>query len=414
VKIIGIKAWEIFDSRGLPTIACKLFLENNLAVCSSVPAGTSRSKHEAVELRDNDERLFGYGVKKAIDRIENKIAPIIIGKKPNLVQMDVSMLELDNTANKSNLGANAMLAVSIAICKAQALVESLELYEFIAYLCGFDTVSFPCPLFNVINGGLHADNNLPVQEIMIMPLDQISFRAAIETGFTIFHGLGKLLRQQGKATTVGQEGGFAPNFTDVQEALDCIMEAVEKYGDGNPIMIALDVAASHFYDAKTKTYTWQGKQMKKQGLINLYKKLINNYPIYSIEDGLTETDWDGWEQMTETLGSQVRIIGDDIFATNPERIWRGIEHDVAQAALIKPNQVGTVTETLQAAMLCKEYNWDVIVSHRSGETNDSFIADLAIGISAEQFKAGGCSRGERMAKYNRMLIIEDELMAKSS
>ncbi len=410
MKIIGIKAREIFDSRGLPTLACELFLENNLSVCASVPAGTSRGIHEAVELRDGGDRLLGYGVLKAIAAIENKIAPALIGKKPNVVQMDVIMLELDNTPDKSHLGANTMLAVSIAVCKAQALIESLELYELIAYLCGFETVAFPSPMFNIINGGLHADNNLPVQEIMIMPLNQLSFRTAAETGFTIFHGLKKLLRKQGKSTAVGDEGGFAPVFTDINQALNLVMEAVEQYGNNNPIMISLDVAASHFYDTETQTYTWQGKQINKQELIDIYKQLIGNYPIYSIEDGLSETDWNGWEQMTETLGSQVKIIGDDIFATNPERIWHGIEHNVAQAALIKPNQVGTVTETLQAVKLCKEYNWNVVVSHRSGETNDSFIADLAIGVSANQIKAGGCSRGERMAKYNRLLKIEDNLM----
>ncbi len=413
MKITGIQAREIFDSRGLPTIACELFLENKFSVCASVPTGTSRGMHEATELRDGGKRLEGLGVLKAIEVIEKKIAPALIGKEPNVVQMDVMLLELDDTPDKSRLGANTLLAVSIAICKAQALAESLQLYELIAYLCSFETVALPCPLFNIINGGLHADNNLSVQEIMIMPLNQPSFRSAVEAGFTVFHGLKKLLHKQGKSITVGDEGGFAPCFDDIQQALDLIMEAIEQYGDGNPVMIALDVAASHFYNQKTEKYTWQGKQISKQELIDYYQYLISNYPIYLIEDGLTETDWNGWEQLNELIGSDVKIIGDDIFATNPERIWHGIEQDVAQGALIKPNQIGTVTETLQAAKLCKEYNWDVIVSHRSGETNDSFIADLAVGVSAEQIKAGGCSRGERIAKYNRLLKIEDQLFMKS-
>ena len=412
MKILNIKAREIFDSRGLPTLACELFLENNLSVCASVPAGISRGMHESVELRDGGDRLLGYGVLKAIAIIENKIAPVLIGKKPNVVQMDVTMLELDDTPNKSRLGANAMLAVSLAVCKAQAVVESLELYEFIAYLCGFETVALPCPMFNVINGGLHADNNLQIQEIMIMPLEKISFRAALETATTVFHGLKKLLRQQGKSTAVADEGGFAPIFNNVEEALDLVMKAIEQYGNKSNIVIALDVAASHFYDAQTETYAWQGKQIDRKELIALYKQLIASYPIYSIEDGLGETDWSGWKQMTKVLGSQVKIIGDDIFTTNPQRIWWGIEHNTAQAALIKPNQIGTVTETLQAVKLCKEYNWDVIVSHRSGETNDSFIADLAVGVSAAQIKAGGCSRGERMVKYNRLLKIENNLVIK--
>jgi len=412
VKIINIKAREIFDSRGLPTLACELFLENNFSVCASVPAGISRGAHESTELRDGGDRLLGHGVLKAIAIIENKIAPVLVGKEPNVVQMDVTMLELDDTPNKSRLGANTMLAVSIAVCKAQAIVESLELYEFIAYLCGFETVALPCPMFNVINGGLHANNNFQVQEIMIMSLQEPSFRAAMEGATTIFHGLKKLLGQQGKSTAVADEGGFAPIFNNVKEALDIVMEAIEKYGNRSNIMIALDIAATHFYDAQTQTYIWQGKQIDRQELLALYRKLIASYPIYSIEDGLSETDWSGWKQMTETLGSQVKIIGDDIFTTNPNRIWQGIEHETAQAALIKPNQIGTVTETLQAVKLCKEYNWDVIVSHRSGETNDSFIADLAVGVSAKQIKAGGCSRGERMAKYNRLLKIEDNLMIK--
>ncbi len=410
MKIINIYAREIFDSRGLPTVECELVLENGIVITASVPAGASRSIHEARELRDGGKRLMGKGVQQAVQNIENIIASALIGKEPNIVQMDVMLLELDGTDDKSKLGANTLLAVSSAVCKAHALCESLTLYELIAYVCGFEMVALPCPAFNIINGGVHADNKLQTQEIMIMPLGESSFRAAMETGVTIFHALKKLLTDRGKSTNVGDEGGFAPDVADEQEALDLLMEAIELVASDKNIMIALDIAASQFYKTESQTYSWYGKDVSADQLISWYTKLLDSYPIYSIEDGLGETDWDNWVAMTKALDSRVKVIGDDIFVTNVERIWQGIERKAAHGALIKPNQIGTVTESLQAAKLCKEYDWDVIVSHRSGETNDSFIADLAVGVGATQIKAGGCSRGERMAKYNRLLKIEDELL----
>ena len=410
MKIAKIQAREIFDSRGWPTIACELFLEDGSYVCSSVPAGASRGLHEMVELRDGGERLMGLGVQKAIDHIHNSIAPELEGNEPNLVVMDALLLDLDGTDNKSRLGANAILAVSIAVCKAQALINELELYEFIAHLCGFESIALPCPMFNVINGGIHADNKLQVQEIMIIPIGEPSFRFAMETGVELFHGLKNVLKKNGKSTNVGDEGGFAPDVEDENEALDLLMEAIEQYASKKNIMIALDVAASQFYNPEKRTYSWYKKEVSADELLAWYEKLINQYPIYSIEDGLSETDWDNWERMTEELGNNVKIIGDDIFVTNPQRIWDGIERNIANATVIKPNQIGTITETLQAIKLCDEYNWDTVVSHRSGETNDFFIADLAVGVSAAQIKAGGCSRGERMAKYNRLLKIEDGLL----
>ncbi len=412
MKITKVISREIFDSRGFPTVECELILDNNFSVVASAPSGASRGKYEAVSLYDNNTRLMGFGVRKAVNNIEQIIAPLLIGKEPNTVQMDTMLVQLDGTDNKSKLGANALIATSMAICKAHALMEHIELYELIAYLCGFETVSLPLPMFNMINGGVHADNNLQIQEYMIVIIGMNSFREVMECGVTIFHTLKELLRQQGKRVAVGDEGGFAPNFTNETEALDSLMMAIElvQKNFNATIMISLDVAASQLYDAKRQMYCWQGQYINTNELIAWYESLLKRYPIYSIEDGLSESDWDGWQTLSNTIGSKVKIVGDDIFVTNPQRIWEGIQRDISNAVLIKPNQIGTVTETLQAVKLCKEYNIHTIISHRSGETNDSFIADFAVGISADQIKAGGCSRGERMAKYNRLLRIEQQLI----
>jgi enolase len=395
----------------MPTISCIITLENGIRVTASVPTGTSRGEREAVELRDGGARLMGQGVLKAVQALENVIAPVLIGQVPNVVRMDEQMLALDGTANKSKLGANTILAASIAICKAQAVVEQCEPYELIAELCGYDFVSLPFPMFNVINGGLHASNGLQVQEFMIMPVGVPTFHTAMEVGITFFHTLKKILKQNGLSTAVGDEGGFAPDFQHEAQALDYIMEAMEymEQNQGVSLMIALDVAASHFYNRTAKAYNWQGKSISSDDLIAWYKQLVDQYPIYAIEDGLSEHDWDGWKQLTMELGSRIQIVGDDIFVTHAETIFHGIQENVANTVLIKPNQVGTVTETLQAIKLAKEYERNVIVSHRSGETNDFFIADVAVGTSAGQIKAGGLSRGERLAKYNRLLQIEDQL-----
>ncbi len=414
MKIVNVSAREIFNSRGMPTIECELTLEEGKRVVASVPTGTSRGEGEALELRDGGTRLKGMGVLKAVQIIETKIAPLLIGLQPNVIRVDELLCDLDGTENKSNLGANTTLAVSIAVCKAQAVAEGVPLYELIADLCGYDLVSLPYPMFNVINGGMHASNNLQIQEFMIMPVGISTFHKAMEIAAHFYQALKTRLENAGKDTAVGDEGGFAPNFGNDTQALDFLMESIEKVQQttDSTIMIALDVAASQFYNRRTGEYNWQGMGMSSAEMIDWYAKLVEKYPIYGIEDGLSEHDWDGWEQLTLKLGSKIQIVGDDIFVTNLERIRDGIEQDVANTVLVKPNQVGTVTQTLQAIMLSKAYDRNVIISHRSGETNDPFIADMAVGTSAGQIKAGGLSRGERMAKYNRLLQIEQELLGK--
>lgn len=413
MKIEKIRAREMYDSRGNPTIACDIMLNDGAWYTASVPSGKSTGTHEATELRDGGKRLDGKGVRKNIEIIENIIAPILIGKEPMLVNMDAAMLELDGTDNRSRLGANTILAVSMAICRAQAAVEMMNLYEFIPFICQLDVVAMPAPMINILNGGVHADNGLSIQEFMIVPQDMDTFEKAMEFGATVFHELKKLLHANGKSTLVGDEGGFAPTLSSTEEALDYITQAIaqaKKYCEGDAT-IAIDVAASQLYNSTTQRYTIDGKSLTTNELLAWYLQLTEQYPISSIEDGLNENDWTGWERMVELLGDKILVVGDDLFATNPERIWAGIERNAANGVIIKPNQIGTVTETLQAIKLCEENGVPVIVSHRSGETNDSFIADLAIGVSAQYIKAGGCSRGERLAKYNRLLEIEQELFS---
>ncbi len=412
MKIRQLIGREIFDSRGLPTLACDLILEDGRSVTASVPAGTSRGSGEAIEMRDGGERLMGMGLKKAIDILEQKIAPRFVGHLPELVQMDLQLIEMDGTLTKEKFGANTLLAVSMAVAKAQALINGVELYELVAELCDLGSVSLPLPMFNMINGGAHANSGLQIQEFMVVPVHAPTFRIAMESAAILFHTLGNLLKKKKKSTAVGLEGGFAADFKSEHEALDLLMEGLEQTKndrEGN-FVLALDVAATQFYDSKKKRYRFQGEEKTTEQMIAFYEKLADEYPIYSIEDGLSEDDWDGWIAMQKALGSDVQLVGDDIFVTNPQKIAQGIEKNAAGAVLIKPNQIGTITETLQAIKLCKEYDMNVIISHRSGETNDSFIADLAVGTSAGLIKAGGCSRGERLAKYNRLLRIEDMLV----
>ena len=409
MKINAIHAREIFDSRGIPTIECGIALSDGAVITSSVPAGISRGMHEAVELRDGTDRLMGFGVQKAVKVIEEIIAPTLVDRNPDLIAFDIELLHLDATDDKSQLGANTVLAVSMAVCKAQAYIEGAELYEFIAHISQYSTVALPCPMFNMIGGGVHANNNFPIQELLIVPTKEFSFHDAMDTGATIYHTLQDILRAQGKIAAVGYEGEFVPNFSNEYEPFDLVMEAIEKSGNGNNVMLAIDVAASQLYNNETGLYKFCGNNVSAHELIEWYDNLISRYPMYSIEDGLGESDWNGWRDMKKELGARVKIIGDDIFTTDPQRIWYGIEKNCATSSIIKPNQIGTVTETLQAIQLCKDNEWDVVVSHRSGETNDAFIADLAVGTSATHIKAGGCSRGERMAKYNRLLQIEEIL-----
>jgi enolase len=408
-KIIGR---EIYDSRGYPTIECEIILEDGTYVLGSAPSGLSKGVGEAYELRDGGTRLMGLGVNDAVEKLEHIIAPELIGKVPDLVSMDVAMLELDGTDHKSNLGANTMIATSIAVLKAQAAVQGLELYEMIARLCGYESISLPVPMFNMINGGRHADNSLQIQEFLVIPTQTSSFRAAMEAAVVLYNDLKNLLKKNGKNIAVGDEGGFASDFKDEKEALDYLMQAIEmsKQKVSGGFVLGLDVAASQFYNVETNVYNWHKKAKSSEDMIEIYRDLIKSYPLYSIEDGLADRDWLGWQGLTEQLSENIQIIGDDIFVTDAQKIWQGIEQGVGTAAIIKPNQVGTLTEALQAIKLCKEYEMGVIVSHRSGETNDDFIAELAVGANAGHIKAGACCRGERIAKYNQLLRIEDDLV----
>jgi enolase len=411
MKIKHILGREIFDSRGWPTVQCEIILENDQSVLASVPAGISTGDYEAVELRDGGKRLFGQGVLKAISNIDQIIAPVLVNHEPNAIEMDLKIIELDGTADKSRLGANAMLAVSTALYKAEALVEGLEPYELIAALMDEDTVSIPYPLINIINGGLHANNNLQIQEFLIVPIGAPTFRSAFEMGVLVYHELKELLKSNGKSVAVGEEGGFACDFKSDYEALDFLLAAIERVSEQHPLscVIALDMAASYFYDTETHLYKWRDKHLTSDEMIAFYQELIGKYPIYSIEDGLSQDDWQGWAAMTKALENKVQVVGDDLFATNIYRIALGVEEHAATSVIIKPNQIGTITETLQAIHFSKSYGLNTIVSHRSAETEDSFIADLAVGSSAGQIKAGSCARGERLAKYNRLLGIEDTL-----
>ena len=412
MKIAKIIGREIFDARGWPTVECEIMLEDGSFVSASVPTGVSRGSHEAHELRDGGQRLMGKGVLQAIENIENQIAPILVGQEPDVVSMDLAILELDGTRDKSRLGGNAMLAVSIALLRAQAAIESIEPYELIAYLCDYNSVTLPFALFNMISGGAHANSGLNIQEIMAMPVGPQSFRECLEAAATLHHCLGQLLAKDNKMHGIGFEGAYISRFDDEREALDLLMKAIEKAEKltGSKYLLALDVAASQFYNRKTNVYELHGQKLGSEDLIAYYSTLAKTYPLFSIEDGLSEFDFNGWAAMTAELGEQIQIIGDDLLASNPETIASAIEQGLVTGAIIKPNQVGTVTESLQAVKLCKEHDLTAMVSHRSCETNDTFIVELVVGTSAGYIKAGGPSRGEHLAKYNELLRIEDVLM----
>lgn len=412
MKIAKVIGREIYDARGLPTLECEITLEDGSYVSGSVPSGISRSSHEAHEMRDGGQRLFGMGVQKAVDTIDSVIAPLLIGKEPNLVNTDLLLIELDGTTEKAKLGANAMLATSIATLRAQASVENMETYELVGYLCEFSSVTLPFAMFNMISGGAHAPGNVRIQEFMVIPVGAQSFRASMEAAVTLYRHLGQLLKKKFPYVCISIEGAYHSAFKDDAQALELLAQAMEEVQKmyGYRFLISLDVAASQFYDSKSCLYDWGGKQRDSQELIELYQRLIKQYPIFSIEDGLSEFDEKNWSALVDVLGESVQIIGDDIFASSPERIAHGIEHGLATGALIKPNQVGTLTEALQAVKLCKEYDMTCVLSHRSAETNDSIIVDLAVGTSTGYIKVGGPARGEHIAKYNELLRIEDALM----
>lgn len=412
MKIKSLVGREIYDSRGWPTLECEIILENGFRCSASVPTGLSTGMYEAKSIYDGGDRLFGRGVQKCIHLIETIIAPEFIGKKPHALDMDLELLRLDGTQNKSHLGANTTLAVSMAVYRAHAHLENIELFEFIGHICGADSVALPFPFFNVINGGVHAHNALQIQEFMIVPIGTSDFRSAMEVGVTIFHELGEILKKHNKHLCFGDEGGYACQFKHEREALDILTETIEYVQKKHNMfaLIALDVAASTFYDHISKRYLWNSQLIMSEELVMLYEKLVADYPLCMIEDGLAEDDWDGWVYLKQRLGEKVQLLGDDLFVTNPERIARGIELGCAHGSIIKPNQIGTVTEALQAITLCQQNNFATMISHRSGETEDTFISDLAIGTSAGQIKAGAPCRGERVAKYNRLLAAEDYLM----
>lgn len=406
-QIVDIRAMEILDSRGNPTVQVEVTLETGAIAKAAVPSGASTGEREALELRDGDKRFHGKGVLKAIENIEKEIAPNLIGlESTNQVYIDNMMIDLDGTENKSRLGANAILGVSMAICRASSLESGLPLYR---YLGGTNSKQLPIPMMNILNGGAHADNNLDIQEFMIMPAGLSDFSSSLRAGVEIFHSLKSILRKKGLNTAVGDEGGFAPDLKDNEEAIRLIIQAIEEagYKPGKDIFIALDAAASEFYSEGF--YRFEGKDMSSSEMISYYKGLIDKYPILSIEDGLSEKDWDGWREMTETIGKRVQLVGDDIFVTNVRILKEGIKKGIANSVLIKLNQIGTVTETLDAIEMASRAGYTAVISHRSGETEDTTIADLAVACNTGFIKTGSLSRSERIAKYNRLLEIEREL-----
>ncbi len=412
MKIKEIKAREILDSRGNPTVEADVILEDATLGRAAVPSGASTGEYEALELRDGDSsRYLGRGVLKAVDNILNKIAPELIGKEVgNQREIDNIMLSLDGTEEKKNLGANSILAVSMAAARAAAISLKKPLYE---YIHQGGELLLPVPLMNIINGGQHADNNLDIQEFMIVPVNFPTFKEALRAGAEIFHSLKKILKSRGLSTAVGDEGGVAPNLDSDEEALKVVVEAIGKagYKAGEDVFIALDSASCSFYC--DGVYKFGGESLTAEAMIEYYKSIVDKYPIISIEDGLDENDWEGWEVLSKELGERLQLVGDDLFVTNAKRLQRGIDRDIANAILIKVNQIGTLTETIDTMKLAKDAGYNRVVSHRSGETEDTFISHLAVATSAGQIKTGSLSRSERIAKYNELLRIEEELAGKS-
>lgn len=410
-KITDIHARQIMDSRGNPTVECDVKLSGGVCGRAAVPSGASTGAAEALELRDGGAAYMGKGVLTAVRNVNEIIRPALIGMTAtSQTEIDEKMLALDGTPNKEKLGANAILAVSLSVAVAAAKQKQIPLYKYIAEIYGNENPCvLPRPMMNIINGGAHADNGLDAQEFMIIPNGAKSEFEAIRMGSEIFHNLKKILKASRNSTNVGDEGGFAPNFNSCDEALSTIMDAIRAAGyiPGDQVSIGLDVAASEFY--ADDVYNFEGKKLTSDEMIEFFDKLSTKYPIISIEDALAEEDWAGWKKLTEKLGNRIQLVGDDLFVTNPERLKRGIEMGAANAILIKLNQIGSLTETLNAIRMAQNANFGVIVSHRSGETEDTFIADLAVATNAGQIKTGSMSRTDRMAKYNQLVRIEEEL-----
>ncbi|MFC4183296.1 phosphopyruvate hydratase [Saccharococcus thermophilus] len=410
--IIDVYAREVLDSRGNPTVEVEVYTEDGGFGRALVPSGASTGEYEAVELRDGDKsRYLGKGVLKAVENVNEVIAPAIIGfEVTDQVGIDKTLIELDGTENKGKLGANAILGVSLAVARAAADELDMPLYQ---YLGGFNAKTLPVPMMNILNGGAHADNNVDIQEFMIMPVGAKSFREALRMGAEIFHSLKAVLKAKGYNTAVGDEGGFAPNLKSNEEALQTIIEAIEKagYKPGEEVMLAMDVASSELYNKEDGKYHLEGEGVVRtsEEMVAWYEELVSKYPIISIEDGLDENDWEGHKLLTERLGKKVQLVGDDLFVTNTKKLAEGIEKGVGNSILIKVNQIGTLTETFDAIEMAKRAGYTAVVSHRSGETEDSTIADIAVATNAGQIKTGAPSRTDRVAKYNQLLRIEDQL-----
>lgn len=412
-RIVRIAAREILDSRGNPTVEADVFLDSNYWGRASVPSGASTGTHEAVELRDGGTRYLGKGVRNAVANIVKVIAPEIEGMDARKqAEIDRKMIELDGTENKSRLGANAILAVSVACCKAQAAEESLPLYQYIG---GKDKRLLPVPLINILNGGRHADNKMDFQEFMIAPTGFASFSEGMRAAVEIFHNLKSVLKKKLYSTAVGDEGGFAPNLRSNAEALELLMDAINNagYKPNKEIKIALDPAASEFFDKGKYVLKAENKKYTSAEMISLYRELCDEFPIFSIEDGLAEDDWEGWQNLTEVLGSRIQLVGDDLYVTNTKRLRKGIELRASNSILIKLNQIGTITEALDTIKVAKDNSFTVIISHRSGETEDTTIAHLAVATECGQIKTGSVCRSERTAKYNELFRIEEELGARA-
>ncbi|HLP33608.1 MAG TPA: phosphopyruvate hydratase [Bacteroidia bacterium] len=412
-SIVQIRARQILDSRGNPTVEADVITETGTVGRAAVPSGASTGAHEAVELRDGDKKKYmGKGVLKAVKNVNEAIAKELTGAYVfDQNGIDEAMLQLDGTENKSKLGANAMLAVSMAAAKAAALEAGLPLYRYIG---GVNANTLPIPLMNILNGGAHADNSIDFQEFMIMPVKANTFSDALRMGTEVFHHLKNVLKAKGHSTNVGDEGGFAPNIKSNEEAIEIVLKAIETagYKPGEDIFIAMDAASTEFYDSKSGLYTFKkssGKKMTSSELVAYWKKWTGKYPIVSIEDGLAEDDWKGWAELTAAIGNKVQLVGDDLFVTNVKRLQKGIEKGVANSILVKVNQIGTLTETIDAVNLATRNSYTNIMSHRSGETEDTTIADLAVALNSGQIKTGSASRTDRIAKYNQLLRIEQEL-----
>ena len=405
--IKSVHAREILDSRGNPTVEVEVELDDKTIGRAAVPSGASTGAFEAAELRDGGARYLGKGVQTAVNNVNNKIAPVVIGLDAQAQRnLDVKMIELDGSKNKSNLGANAILGVSLATARAVALSKNQSLFK---YLGGPEAKTLPVPMMNILNGGAHADTNVDIQEFMIAPIGAENFKESLRWGAEIYHSLKSVLKKKGLATSIGDEGGFAPNLESNRAALDLILVAIESAGfkAGSEIALAMDVAATEFFaDGK---YEFEGKQLTSDQMIDYYSELVQSYPLVSIEDPLDEDDWAGWAKLTANLGDKIQIVGDDLFVTNPERLQRGIDSKTANALLVKVNQIGSLTETVDAVNLAHKNNYRSMMSHRSGETEDTTIADLAVALNCGQIKTGAPARSERVAKYNQLLRIEEEL-----